>query len=163
MAENLVIPASATREELYQSVLPQIEAVIAGESNMIANLANISAVLHEAFHFFWVGFYLVDSPQQLVLGPFQGPLACTRIQIGKGVCGASWQQNKTIIVPDVELFPGHIACSSLSRSEIVVPIRNKAGEVTMVLDVDSELVDHFSTVDQVYLEKLAVMISNTLN
>lgn len=162
MAENLVVPQVGTREEVYQAILPQIEALIGPEKNLYANLANISAALKEAFGFFWVGFYLVDSDSELVLGPFQGPIACTRIQLGRGVCGASWKQQKTILVPDVELFPGHIACSSASKSEIVVPIFDKQGKVSMVLDVDSDKLDDFSETDQLYLEKLATFITTIL-
>lgn len=157
MAENLVLPENATREELYPIVLPQIMAVTAGESNLTANLANISAVLKEAFGFFWVGFYLVDN-QNLVLGPFQGPLACTRISLGKGVCGTCWAEKRTILVPDVEKFPGHIACSSASRSEIVVPVL-KNDQVIMVLDVDSDRLNDFSMVDQQALEQICMHIA----
>jgi GAF domain-containing protein len=128
-----------------------------GEPNLIANLANIAAILREQFNWWWVGFYLVDSPEELVLGPFQGPLACTRIKKGRGVCGGSWQQSKTLVVPDVEQFPGHIACSGASKSEIVVPIiRN--GTVVAVLDVDSEYLSHFDETDQQYLEQMVTMI-----
>ena len=136
MAEDLTILTSADKAAQYQSLIPQIEALIAGESDLVANLANICAALKEQFNWFWVGFYMVKQ-NELVLGPFQGPVACTRIKNGKGVCGAAWERAETLIVPDVEEFPGHIACSSLSRSEIVLPIFSNS-EVTGVLDVDSE-------------------------
>lgn len=152
MSESLYIPESATKAEKYEAILPQIEALISGEPDLYANLANISAALKEAFDFFWVGFYLVKE-NQLVLGPFQGPIACTRISLGKGVCGTAWQEGKTMLVPDVDAFPGHIACSSASKSEIVIPVF-KGGLVAMVLDVDSDQLDDFDSVDQEYLEKL---------
>lgn len=152
MSESLYIPESATKAEKYEAILPQIEALISGEPDLYANLANISAALKEAFDFFWVGFYLVKE-NQLVLGPFQGPIACTRISFGKGVCGTAWQEGKTMLVPDVDAFPGHIACSSASKSEIVIPVF-KGGLVAMVLDVDSDQLDDFDSVDQEYLEKL---------
>ncbi|RAI94948.1 GAF domain-containing protein [Algoriphagus yeomjeoni] len=152
MSESLYIPESATKAEKYEAILPQIEALITGEPDLYANLANISAALKEAFGFFWVGFYLVKE-NQLVLGPFQGPIACTRISLGKGVCGTAWQEAKTILVPDVDAFPGHIACSSASKSEIVVPVF-RGGLVAMVLDVDSDQLNDFDSVDQEYLEKL---------
>lgn len=155
MAEDLKI-IEGTKEAQYQSVFPQIEALISYETDMIANLGNITAALKEQFGWFWVGFYLVKN-DELVLGPFQGPVACTRIKKGKGVCGSSWEQGKTIIVADVDQFPGHIACSSLSKSEIVVPIiRNN--EVQGVLDVDSELYSQFDEIDQQYLEKIIDLI-----
>ncbi len=158
MAEELII-SQGEREDVYNSLLPQIKALVDGESNLIANLANISSALRQAFGFFWVGFYLVDSDDELVLGPFQGDIACTRITIGKGVCGTAWSTQKTIIVPNVDEFPGHIACSSQSKSEIVVPII-KNNKVIMVLDVDSDVFDDFNETDQMYLEQLAQMISN---
>ncbi|WP_207534045.1 GAF domain-containing protein [Desertivirga arenae] len=151
MAEDLKI-FNGTKEEQYQSLLPQVRALIGGEEDLIANLANISAALKEQFNFLWVGFYLVKN-EQLVLGPFQGPVACTRIDLGKGVCGSAWQEQKTLVVPDVEAFPGHIACSSLSRSEIVVPFFCE-GEVAGVLDVDSKDLNQFDEVDQKYLEEI---------
>lgn len=155
MAEDLNI-AHGTKEEQYQSIIPQIKALIAGEPDLVANLANIVAALKEQFGWFWIGFYLVKE-DQLVLGPFQGPVACTRIRKGKGVCGISWEKAETIIVPDVEQFPGHIACSSLSKSEIVVPlIRN--GKVLAVLDVDSNALNSFDTTDQQYLEEIAGLV-----
>lgn len=155
MAEDLSI-AAGTKEEQYQSLFPQIKGLLDGEPDLVANLANTVAALKEQFGWLWVGFYLVKNGE-LVLGPFQGPVACTRIRKGKGVCGSSWEQAKTLIVPDVEKFPGHIACSSLSRSEIVVPIiRNN--EVIGVLDVDSEYLDQFDTTDQQYLEDILQLL-----
>src|ERR1700742_1200807 len=145
MAEDLKIAASDDKKERYESLIPQIAALTEGETDLVANLGNICAALKEQFKWFWVGFYLVKGGQ-LVLGPFQGPVACTRIALGKGVCGAAWQQAKTLIVPDVDAFPGHIACSSLSKSEIVVPVF-KNGEVIAVLDVDSEELDQFDKTD----------------
>jgi len=138
---------------LYENLLPQIKSLVEGETDLIANMANVSACLKDTFNFWWVGFYRVEG-EELVLGPFQGPLACTRIRKGKGVCGTAWQEAKTMIVPDVDAFPGHIACSSLSRSEIVVPIV-KDGKVTAVLDIDSEKLATFDQTDQKYLEQLA--------
>jgi len=161
MSSSLYIPSNVSKATIYQALLPQLESLISDETDLIANLANISAVLKEAFGFFWVGFYLVKG-DQLVLGPFQGPLACTRIGLGKGVCGTAWESGKTQLVPDVDAFPGHIACSSASRSEIVVPVV-KEGQVLMVLDVDSELLDHFDTTDQVYLEQLADLLAKTIS
>jgi GAF domain-containing protein len=157
MAEDLHIVASTDKAEQYQSLIPQIEALLTGEPDLIANLANVCAALKEQFKWFWVGFYLVKD-DELVLGPFQGPVACTRIAMGKGVCGAAWQQQKTLVVPDVEAFPGHIACSSLSRSEIVVPVFS--GEnVVAVLDVDSEELDQFDETDAQYLEQLVKILN----
>ena len=142
--------------ETYQSLLPQIESLIFGETDAIANMANVAAALHEAFGFWWTGFYRVES-QQLVLGPFQGPIACTRIPFGKGVCGTAWQRAETVIVPNVHEFAGHIACSSASNSEIVVPlIRNN--RVIAVLDIDSKDFNTFDETDQLYLEKIAEML-----
>ncbi len=163
MAEDLTI-AQGTKEEIYRSLIPQIKALLDGEPDLIANLANVSAALKEQFNWLWVGFYLVkpDSKNreetELVLGPFQGPVACTRIKKGRGVCGTAWQKAATLIVEDVEKFPGHIACSSLSRSEIVVPIiRNK--EVIGVLDADSESLALFDETDKIYLEEIISLIS----
>jgi L-methionine (R)-S-oxide reductase len=156
MAEDLSV-ATGTKVEQYQSLIPQIKGLLEGEPDLIANLANIAAALKEQFNWFWVGFYLIKS-DELVLAPFQGPVACTRIKKGRGVCGTSWQQQKTLIVPDVEKFPGHIACSSLSKSEIVVPLYNN-GEIIGVLDVDSEHLDQFDDVDQQYLEEIVALIS----
>ena len=151
MAEDLLV-VKGTKQEQYEALLPQIKGLLEGEEDLVANLANVSAALKEQFGWLWVGFYLVKK-DQLVLGPFQGPVACTRISKGRGVCGTSWQQAKTLIVPDVEKFPGHIACSSLSRSEIVVPIISN-GQVLGVLDVDSEEPDMFDETDQHYLEMI---------
>jgi GAF domain-containing protein len=162
MAEELIINQSLDKEGKYSVLLPQIKSLIDGEKNLIANLANITAALKETFNFFWVGFYLVID-NELVLGPFQGSIACTRIAYGKGVCGTAWKEMKTIIVDDVDKFPGHIACSSLSRSEIVVPIFNKNNVVTMVLDIDSDKLADFDTVDQKYLEQLAVIIQTSID
>ena len=156
MADDLNI-IKGTQKEEYESILSQITGLIEGEADMTANLANITAALKEQFNWFWVGFYLVKE-NELVLAPFQGPVACTRIKKGRGVCGTSWAQAKTLIVPDVEKFPGHIACSSLSRSEIVVPIIRNA-EVIGVLDVDSEKLSAFNEVDQQYLEKIVALIN----
>jgi GAF domain-containing protein len=159
MAETLFLPQSGTKEEIYQALLPQVEALITGEQDLVANLANIAAALREAFGFFWVGFYVVQG-QELVLGPFQGPIACTRIAYGRGVCGTAWKEQKTQLVPDVEAFPGHIACSSASKSEIVVPAFQD-GEVFLVLDVDSDQLDDFDGVDQRYLEALMGLLEKT--
>jgi GAF domain-containing protein len=153
--ENFKV-TSSTKEEIYKEIIPQIEAILNGETDLIANTSNFCAMLKEAFDFWWVGFYFVKQTkdsQQLVLGPFQGPLVCTRINYGKGVCGTAWKQKQTIIVPNVDEFPGHIACSSLSKSEIVVPvIRN--GEVVAVLDIDSKELNTFSFTDKEYLEDI---------
>lgn len=156
MAEDLSI-STGTKQEQYESLLPQIEGLLQGEPDLVANLANVAAALKEQFGWFWVGFYLVKG-DELVLGPFQGPVACTRIKKGRGVCGSSWAQAKTLIVPDVEKFPGHIACSSLSKSEIVVPIL-RGGEVLGVLDVDSAELDQFEETDQKYLEQIISLIN----
>ncbi len=160
MAETLYIPQTATRKEIYDSLLPQVEALISTETDTIANLANIAAVLKEAFGFFWVGFYM-KKENQLVLGPFQGPVACTRINFDKGVCGYCYRTRETVIVPDVDKFPGHIACSSASKSEIVVPVFDHTGQVAMVLDVDSDELDDFSEVDKDGLEKMMLMLQKT--
>lgn len=157
MAEDLQIIASASKEEQYQSLIPQIEGLLFGETDLVANLANISAALKEQFKWFWVGFYLVKNGE-LVLGPFQGPVACTRIAKGRGVCGASWAQAKTLIVPDVEEFPGHIACSSFSRSEIVIPLFAN-NEVVGVLDVDSSELNEFDETDAKYLQQIINLIN----
>jgi L-methionine (R)-S-oxide reductase len=155
MAEDLHI-IQGTKAEQYKALIPQIKGLLEGETDLVANLANVAGALKEQFKWFWVGFYLVKE-NQLVLGPFQGPVACTRINKGRGVCGTSWAEAKTLIVQDVEKFPGHIACSSLSRSEIVVPlIRNN--EVWGVLDVDSEYLDHFDATDQRYLEEIVGLL-----
>src|SRR6266550_1866922 len=167
MSEELNI-INGTKAEQYESLLPQIKGLLEGEPDLIANLANIVAALKEQFGWLWTGFYLIKpsakipKENELVLAPFQGPVACTRIQKGKGVCGTSWEKSKTIIVPDVEKFPDHIACSSLSRSEIVIPVIRK-NEVIAVLDVDSEQFNHFDETDQVYLEKLVELIRFSTN
>src|ERR1700749_3504243 len=145
MAEDLKLSTSTNKAEQYSALLPQIEALLSGETDPVANMGNICAALKEQFKWLWIGFYLVKNGE-LVLGPFQGPVACTRIAKGKGVCGAAWAQEKTLVVPDVEAFPGHIACSSLSRSEIVLPLY-KGNEIVGVLDVDSEQLDHFDGTD----------------
>ena len=166
MAEDLLI-SKGTKEEQYESLVPQIKVLLEGEPDLIANLANIAGALKEQFNWLWVGFYLVKpsfakasegEDDELVLGPFQGPVACTRIRKGRGVCGASWARAETLIVPDVEKFPGHIACSSLSRSEIVIPIiRNN--KVLGVLDADSIDLDHYDIIDQKYLEQIIDLIN----
>lgn len=156
MSENLIIKGN-NKQELYENLLPQIKALVEGENDMIANMANIAACLKDTFHFWWVGFYRVVG-DMLVLGPFQGPLACTRIRKGKGVCGTAWQNAETVVVPDVDAFPGHIACSSLTKSEIVVPIINK-GVVVAVLDIDSEKLDNFDAIDRKFLEEIASVLS----
>lgn len=152
MAEELHIPSGVSKEEKYKLLLPQLEALTAGEPDLIANMANIAAALKDTFGFYWIGFYRVEG-DQLLLGPFQGPLACTRIAYGKGVCGTAWKESRTIIVADVDQFPGHIACNSQSRSEIVVPIVQN-GVVIAVLDIDSDHLAHFNEVDALYLEKI---------
>ncbi|MFN8165154.1 MAG: GAF domain-containing protein [Bacteroidia bacterium] len=162
--ESLQVNQEADKHQKYEQLLPQLQSLIQGEPDTIANLANIIAALKETFAFFWIGIYFVKegkNGKELVLGPFQGPIACTRIQLGKGVCGTAWAKKETILVPDVDLFPGHIACSSLSRSEIVVPVL-KNGEVIAVLDVDSEFVSHFDEADQKYLEKIVLLIASVL-
>ncbi len=156
MAEDLQI-AKGTKQAQYESLIPQITGLLAGETDLIANLANVAAALKVQFSWFWVGFYLVKN-DELVLGPFQGPVACTRIKKGRGVCGASWEKAKTLIVPDVEKFPGHIACSSLSKSEIVVPVFLNE-KVIAILDVDSELLNQFDETDQHYLEKIIALVN----
>ena len=156
MAEDLFIHENLSKEEKYKALLPQIKALLEGEDDVIANLSNVAAALKSTFNFWWVGFYLVKQ-NELVLGPFQGPVACTRIQKGRGVCGTTWEQANTIIVPDVDEFPGHIACSSLSKSEIVIPMI-KNNEVWAVLDVDSEYLNNFDTTDAKYLESIVAML-----
>ena len=152
MTEEINLPKNANKEEIYKALLPQVKALISGEEDLIANMANMSAVLKEAFGFFWVGFYIIKKGE-LVLGPFQGPVACTRIQKGKGVCGKAWETGETQLVPDVNAFPGHIACSASSQSEIVVPV-SKGNEIIAVLDIDSDQLDAFDAVDQKYLEEM---------
>lgn len=161
--ESLTI-TEGTKQERYETLLPQVKAVLSDETDDIANMANVAAMLHETFHFWWTGFYrVVRNPEgarvaeELVLGPFQGPLACTRIRKGRGVCGTCWQTGTTQVVPDVEQFPGHIACSSASRSEIVVPIRRR-GEIIAVLDIDSEHLATFDDTDRWYLEELVKLL-----
>lgn len=156
MAEDLLIEEHLSKEEKYKALIPQVKALLEGENDLIANLSNVAAALKSTFNFWWVGFYIVKQ-NELVLGPFQGPVACTRIQKGKGVCGTSWNESKTIIVPDVDEFPGHIACSSLSKSEIVVPLL-KNNNVWAVLDVDSEFLNHFDNTDAQYLESLVALL-----
>ena len=170
MAESIIV-SGLTKKEKYESLVPQIKALVDGEPNTIANLSNIMSALKYGMEFLWVGVYFVDpSPSlpkgegaQLVLGPFQGPVACTRIAYGKGVCGKSWESKQTVIVDDVDKFPGHIACSSLSRSEIVLPAFNKKGEVTLVLDVDSEHLANFDETDKLYLEQVMEVINQFTN
>jgi GAF domain-containing protein len=157
MAEQLIFTGKESRREVYSELLPQLKALTNGETDIIANLANISAALKEAFGFFWVGFYIVNH-NELVLGPFQGSIACTRIRKGRGVCGTAWEKATTIVVPDVEKFPGHIACSSLSKSEIVVPVMVK-GTVKMVLDVDSDTLNDFGVEDVEGLNGVVDLIS----
>lgn len=161
MAENLNI-ASGGKEEKYRILYPQIEALTEGEDDVIANMANITSMLHQTFGFWWTGFYRVlksgdTGNEELVLGPFQGPLACSRIGLGKGVCGTAWARRETVIVPDVDLFPGHIACSSASRSEIVVPVF-QGERIAAVLDIDSDMTDTFDNTDKIWLEKIAGLI-----
>jgi L-methionine (R)-S-oxide reductase len=160
MAEELTITASTDKSEKYHTLIPQLESLIGGETDLIANLSNVAAALKQTFNFFWVGFYLVKH-NQLVLGPFQGPIACTRINYGKGVCGTSWKEKRTILVPNVDEFPGHIACSSASRSEIVLPAF-KDGEVVLVLDVDSDQLNDFDVTDQEALEKIMKLVEKLL-
>lgn len=160
MAEELIIASTANKAARYNTLLPQVESLVRGEPDVVANLANIAAALKQTMNFFWVGFYLVKE-DQLVLGPFQGPIACTRINYGKGVCGTSWSEKKTILVPDVDQFPGHIACSSASRSEIVLPAF-KNNEVALVLDVDSDQLNDFDETDQHNLEKVMRIIEQLI-
>ena len=155
MAENLII-TEGDKEQQYQTLFPQIEALLAGETDMTANMANVAAALKQTFDFFWVGFYVVKE-DMLVLAPFQGTISCTRIRHGKGVCGTAWKESKTMIVPDVEQFPGHIACNAASRSEIVVPVIRE-GKVIAVLDIDSDKPDSFDEVDANYLERICGLL-----
>jgi L-methionine (R)-S-oxide reductase len=163
MSQTIVLNNSNTvsRTELYQQLLPQIKALVEGETDLIANLSNIAAAL-KTLDFFWVGFYLVKK-EELVLGPFQGTVACTRISYGKGVCGTAWKEKKTLIVPDVDAFPGHIACSNYSRSEIVLPAFNKQGEVFLVMDVDSDRLNDFDKTDEVNLQKVITIIESFIS
>ena len=160
MAEELIIASSTDKKEIYKTLIPQLEALVGDESDLVANLSNIAAALKQSMNFFWVGFYLVKN-DQLVLGPFQGPIACTRINFGKGVCGTSWKEQKTILVPNVDEFPGHIACSSASKSEIVLPAF-KDGKVALVLDVDSDKLNDFDSIDQQALEKVMHIVERIL-
>lgn len=159
--ETLILPEESNKLSIYEAITPQIQSLLEIEDDLIANMANMAAVLKEALGFFWVGFYIVKQneadSQELVLGPFQGPLACTRIKYGKGVCGYTWQKGETVIVPDVDAFPGHIACSSLSKSEIVVPVYNN-GKIVAVLDVDSDESNMFDEIDKKYLEKIVTFL-----
>lgn len=157
MAEELII-STGDKEQRYQELLPQIEGLLSGEDDLIANMANMVAALQMTFNWLWVGFYIVRG-EQLVLGPFQGPIACTRINKGKGVCGTAWQSGEIQLVPDVEQFPGHIACSSLSKSEIVLPVRNILGEIIAVLDVDSGVLNQFDEIDAKYLAQIIKLIN----
>lgn len=158
MAEHLYV-AEADRATRYADLLPQLTGLLQGEQDLIANLANTAAALRQTFHFFWVGFYLVQG-EELVLGPFQGDIACTRIARGRGVCGSSWAEDTTLVVPDVDAFPGHIACSSASRSEIVVPVHDPSGRVVAVLDIDSDQLGDFSEeVDKPHLEELVRLLT----
>jgi GAF domain-containing protein len=158
MSESIVLNKEAGKASIYEELIPQIQHLVQGESDPIANLANIGAALNEAFGFFWVGFYRVCG-DELVLGPFQGSIACTRIKKGRGVCGKAWETGKSILVPDVDLFPGHIACSSLSRSEIVLPILVD-GKTIGVLDIDSDRIDDFDETDRLYLERLLMLLED---
>jgi GAF domain-containing protein len=160
MVENLVVSRSQNKKERYDTLLPQLQALVSGESDVIANLSNVAAVLKDAMSFFWVGFYRVQD-SELVLGPFQGPVACTRIGFGHGVCGTAWKEQRTIIVPDVDKFPGHIACNSASRSEIVLPAF-KNNQVALVLDVDSDRLDAFDETDKQALEEIMRIIEKFL-
>ena len=156
MAEQLIIASSTDKAGRYKTLLPQIDSLVAGEPDVVANLSNIAAALKQTMNFFWVGFYLVKK-NELVLGPFQGPIACTRIALGKGVCGTSWKERKVMIVPNVDEFPGHIACSSDSKSEIVLPAF-KNGEVALILDVDSDVLNDFDETDEKYLQEVMRII-----
>ncbi|MDR9397661.1 MAG: GAF domain-containing protein [Salibacter sp.] len=153
MAESISVVNNLKKEEKYKQLIQQVKALVDGETNRIANMANVCAALKEVFNFFWIGFYLVEN-DQLVLGPFQGPVACTRISKGKGVCGTAWSKNKTMLIPDVEQFPGHIACSAQSKSEIVLPFYNGQNQIAGVLDIDSDQLNSFDETDSQYLEKL---------
>ncbi|MCC8094043.1 MAG: GAF domain-containing protein [Tannerellaceae bacterium] len=158
MAEELIVRGDSKREK-YLMLLPQIKVLVEGEKDVIANMANIVAALKQTFHFFWVGFYQVKE-NVLVLGPFQGPVACTRIQYGKGVCGTAWKEKQAVLVPDVNQFPGHIACNSASKSEIVLPVMIE-GVVVAILDIDSDEFDSFDATDVIYLEKICTMLART--
>lgn len=157
MSESIFISPNLSKEEKYLELLPQLKGLVETETDLIANMANVTAALKEVFQWWWVGFYLVKN-NELVLGPFQGPIACTRIQFGKGVCGAAWKEEKSILVPNVDLFPGHIACSSASKSEIVVPLFNNENKVMAVFDIDSEFLGVLDDCDVKYLEKIVKLI-----
>jgi GAF domain-containing protein len=157
MAEELII-STGDKEQRYRELLPQIQGLLSGEDDIIANMANMVAALQMTFNWLWIGFYIVRG-EQLVLGPFQGPIACTRINKGKGVCGSAWQSGEIQLVPDVEQYSGHIACSSLSKSEIVLPVRNTLGEIIAVLDVDSEMLNQFDVIDAKYLAQIIKLIN----
>ncbi len=161
MAEQLKVEMEASKRSKYEILLPQLEALLAGETDLVANLSNTAAALRTTFQWWWVGFYWVKN-DELVLAPFQGPIACTRIKFGKGVCGTAWKENRSLWVPDVDKFPGHIACSSASVSEIVVPISDKSGKVLGLIDVDSERTDVLDNTDCMYLEKIGHLISKRL-
>ena len=156
MSEQLIIAASTDKAGRYKTLVPQIESLVSGEADVVANLSNVAAALKQTMNFFWVGFYIVKQ-NELVLGPFQGPIACTRIALGKGVCGTSWEEKKVIVVQNVDEFPGHIACSSDSKSEIVLPAF-KNNEVALVLDVDSDAVNDFDKTDELYLQQVIRII-----
>ena len=158
MAEDLHV-SSGGKAERYRVLLPQVRSLLAGETDRVANLANVAAALKTTFGFFWVGFYRVQG-DELVLGPFQGPVACTRIARGRGVCGTAWQEDRTLVVPDVDAFPGHIACSSLSRSEIVIPLHDREGRVRGVLDIDSDRPAAFDATDAAWLEELCMLLED---
>ena len=160
MAEDLKLTPGLSREEMYKELIPQIAALVAYENDLIANLSNITAALKESFGFLWIGFYIVKG-EELVLGPFQGPVACTRIKKGKGVCGTSWMEKRCILVPDVDQFPGHIACSSQSKSEIVLPAF-KHQEVSLILDLDSDKLNDFTEIDQKYLKEVIHIIEGLI-
>lgn len=160
MAEQLIITSSTDKEERYKTLVPQIESLVHGEPDVVANLANIAAALKQTMDFFWVGFYMVKG-KELVLGPFQGPIACTRIAFGKGVCGSSWKEKKILVVPNVDEFPGHIACSSDSKSEIVLPAF-KNDEVALVMDVDSDKLNDFDSTDERYLKEVIFIIEKLI-
>ena len=160
MAEQLIIATSTDKAGRYKILIPQIESLVTGEPDLIANLSNIAAALKQTMNFFWVGFYIVRD-NELVLGPFQGPIACTRIALGKGVCGTCWKEKKVLMVPDVDVFPGHIACSSDSKSEIVLPAF-KNSEVTLVLDVDSDVLNDFDRIDEQYLREVIQIVEKII-
>ncbi len=162
MAENLYIPAGAGKAETYEALIPQLRNLISGEEDLVANTANTAAALKQAFGFFWVGFYFDNGRGELVLGPFQGPIACTRIRYDRGVCGHAFTTHSTVLVPDVDQFPGHIACSSDSRSEIVLPVKDNSGKVIGVLDIDSDRLDDFDPADQKYLEQITALLAETI-